>query len=63
MSRTASCAGAPEPAKLLRVAETVIYREEVLGIIGALADMLVELQDIGKALTDGEEEEEDDEQG
>jgi len=46
---------------LFDVTDTVVYREEVLGVIGALADMLVELREIRKALTDEEEEEGNDE--
>jgi hypothetical protein len=39
--------------------EVVIYRSEVTAIIGALADMLVELKAIRSLLENGEEEEED----
>jgi hypothetical protein len=39
--------------------EVVIYRSEVTAIIGALADILVELKAIRRLLDDGEEEEED----
>jgi hypothetical protein len=38
--------------------ERLIYREEVLGIIGALADILVEIRDIRDLLKEDEEEEE-----
>jgi hypothetical protein len=45
-----SSVGEPEP---------VIYREEVLGIIGALADLVVDVRGIREVLEeDGEEEEE-----
>lgn len=37
----------------------LIYREEVLGIIGALADIIVELREIRRSLEDDGEEEED----
>jgi hypothetical protein len=40
-------------------AEVVIHRSEVTAIIGALADILVELRAIRSLLDDGEEEEED----
>ncbi len=39
--------------------EPVIYRIEVLGILAALADIVVELRDIHAALEDDEEAEED----
>lgn len=39
--------------------EPVVYRVEVTGIIGALADILVELRAIRSLLENGEEEEED----
>ena len=39
--------------------EPLIYREEVLGIIGALADLVVDVRNIRSLLEeDGEEEEE-----
>ena len=40
-------------------AEPLIYRTEVLSIIGALADIVVELREIRASLEDDEEEEED----
>jgi hypothetical protein len=42
------------------VLDQVVYREEVLTIMGVLGDIRKELQDIHRALTDddGEEEEE-----
>lgn len=45
-----SSVGEPEP---------VIYRIEVLGIIGALSDIVVELREIRRSLEDDEQEEED----
>ena len=36
-----------------------MYRSEVTAIVGALADILVELRSIRRLLEDGEEEEED----
>jgi hypothetical protein len=39
--------------------EPVIYRTEVLGILEALADIVVELREIHRSLEDDEEEEED----
>jgi len=38
--------------------ETLIYREEVLAIIGALADLVVEARRIRELLESDEEEEE-----
>ena len=38
--------------------EQVVYREEITAVIGALADMLVELRAIRSILENGEEEEE-----
>jgi hypothetical protein len=38
----------------------VIYREEVLAIIGALADLVVEVRAIGDLLRGDDEEEEED---
>jgi hypothetical protein len=40
--------------------ETVVYRAEVTGMIGALADILVELRAIRRLLESGEEEEAED---
>lgn len=42
-----------------REPQPLIYREEVLAIIGALADIVVELGRIREALEDDGEEEED----
>jgi hypothetical protein len=42
----------PEP-------EPLIYRTEVLAILTALADIVVELREIRRSLEDDEEEEED----
>jgi hypothetical protein len=39
--------------------EPVIYREETLAVIGALADILVELRAIRKLLQGGDDEEEE----
>jgi hypothetical protein len=39
--------------------EPLIYREEVLSIIGALADIVVEIREIRASLENNEEEEED----
>ena len=39
--------------------EPLIYRDEVLAIIGALADVVVELRDIRRFLTEDDEEEEE----
>jgi hypothetical protein len=39
--------------------QPLIYRTEVLAIIGALADMIVELRKIRRSLEDDGEEEED----
>jgi hypothetical protein len=44
---------------ITREPEPVIYRTEVLGIIGALADIVVELRKIRRSLEDDEEEEAD----
>jgi len=38
------------------VEEPLIYRDEVTAIIGALADIVVALDDIRRLLADGEEE-------
>jgi hypothetical protein len=40
--------------------ETLIYREEVLSIIGALADIVVELRWLHDYFAEGDEEEEAD---
>jgi hypothetical protein len=45
-----SSVGEPEP---------LIYRTEVLSIIGALADIVVELREIRASLEDDEEEEDE----
>jgi hypothetical protein len=45
-----STVGEPEP---------LIYRTEVLSIIGALADIVVELREIRTTLEDDEEEEDE----
>jgi hypothetical protein len=40
-------------------AEPIIYRAEITAVLGALADIIVELREIRKVLQNGEEEEED----
>jgi hypothetical protein len=44
-----------------RDSEAVIYREEVLSIIGALADIVVELRWLHDYFDESDEEEEEDE--
>ena len=39
--------------------DLLIYRDEVLGIIGALSDIVVELRDIRELLENDEEEEDE----
>jgi hypothetical protein len=39
--------------------EPILYREEALGVLGALADIIVELRHIRLLLEDDGEEEED----
>ena len=39
--------------------DRLIYRDEVLGIIGALSDIVVELRDIRELLENDEEEEDE----
>jgi hypothetical protein len=39
--------------------ETLIYRDEVLGIIGALADLVVDVRAIRELLEEDDEEEEE----
>jgi hypothetical protein len=47
-----------EPTEtLFAVDEPLIYREEVTAIIGAFADIYVEVRKIRRLLEDGEEEE------
>ena len=42
---------------LFAVEEPLIYREEVTAIVGAFADIIVEVRRIRRLLEDGEEEE------
>jgi hypothetical protein len=44
---------------LFAVEESLIYREEVTAILGAFADIYVEVREIRRLLQDGQEEEED----
>jgi hypothetical protein len=39
--------------------EPILYRDEALGVLGALADIIVELRRIRRLLEDDGEEEED----
>jgi hypothetical protein len=41
--------------------ETVIYRDEVLAMIGAMADLVVEVRHIRRLLEKGDEQEEEEE--
>jgi hypothetical protein len=51
-------------ATIIRVKpESVIYRAEVLAIIGALADLVVEVREIRRYLLEDDDDEEEDAEG